>query len=173
VSLTGLVHFILFCLTIQICGCGSDVSPQGLHYRQRYFLSEKPEGAISIEQARQSVQEDENITLSVRIGSKDIPQWWTEDKATMIVSEGLQGSHYNLADGHDPESCPFCRWKWKAENAAAFVEFRDKNDAIIPFDCRTLFGFKENDQVVVNGKGHLNEDGFLELVVEGLFVPSQ
>jgi len=171
--LSGLMRFSLICLILQLCGCGTDATPQVLQYRQRYLLSEKPKGAISIEQARQSVQEDENVTLSVRIGSKDIPQWWSEDKATMIVSEGLEGSHYNLSNGHDPESCPFCRWKWKVENASAFVEFRDKNGAIIPLDCRTIFGFKENDQVLINGKGYQNEDGFLELIVDGLYVPSQ
>ena len=172
-SVSCMVRYSLFCLIIQFCGCETVENPQVHHYRQRYFLSEKPEGAISIEQARESIQENENVTLSVWIGARDIPQWWTRDKATMVVSEGLPGSHYNSGDGHDPESCPFCRWKWKVENSAAFVEFRDIHDEIIPLDCKSMLGLEENDHVILKGKGHLNGEGFLEMVVEGVYVSSQ
>lgn len=167
---TVVFRFCLLCLLLLHWGCVTEDNPQVLQYRERFLLSEKPEGAISIEQARETLQENEDIILSLRVGSRDVPQWWTNNKATMVVSEGLPGSHYNLSNGHDPETCPFCRWKWKVENATALVEFRDQQGVIIPLDCRSLLDVRENDQLLVSGKATLNGEGFLELTAEGVYL---
>ena len=172
-SLSRLIRCCLFCCLLLLSGCGAEESPELIQYRRQFLKTQKPDGALSIEEARQSAQENKKLTLSVRVGTKDIEQWWSPNKAAMVVSEGLPGSHYNLAEGHDPESCPFCRWKWKVEDAAAFVEFRDKDGEIIPYDCGAMFGIKENDHVVVSGEGTLNDEGFLELVADGIYIVDQ
>ena len=170
---SDLYCWILFSFSLLIAGCGTDLDPYVIQYRQSLLLSEKPVGAVSIQQARESIAQKQYFTFSVKVGSKDIPQWWAKDKATMVVSEGLSGSHYNLANGHNPETCPFCRRKWKVENAAAFVEFRDAQGEIIPCDCRTLFGLKESDHVFVSGTATINKQGFLEIVADGIFIVGQ
>lgn len=157
-----------------IQGCGETVDPQVAKYRQALLLTQEISGPVTIEDARKEIADKQTdkqeVILVGRVGSKGLPEWWMKGKAMLVVSEGMEGSHYNAGADHDPQSCPFCRWKWKTEDSLAIINFVDKEGKIIPVDSPTLLGVKKDDVVVLRGVAELNESGFLEVAADGVYI---
>jgi hypothetical protein len=151
-------------------GCMPGEDPQVVQWREQILLPDEPTGAVTIADARQHVDEQPEIVLIGRVGVQDIPQWWEKDRATLLMSEGYPGSDYNPGPDHDPQTCPFCRWKWKFEESMAAIAFVDAAGDVIPVDVRTLLKLTEEDVVVVRGTGSLDESGILNVTATGVFV---
>ena len=167
VVMTSPLSHLLF---LVCAGCGGLVDPQIQAYRDSVLLKTEPTGAVTIEQAREHLEETNRIVLIGKVGNADIPNWWQEGRATLIVSEGFPGSDYNITPDHDPRTCPFCKWKWQVVDSFALIELVAKDASIIPVDAPTLLSVKAGDVVVVCGIGRLAEDGSLILAADGIFL---
>lgn len=162
------MHFIW--VVCAVVGCGAAVDPRVQSYRDSLIMKVEPSGAVTIEEARQNIEENSRIVLIGKVGNKDIPTWWQEGRASLVISEGYPGSDYNVGPDHDPRTCPFCKWKWKTVDSFAVVEFVTSDASVIPVDAPTLLPVKAGDVVVVQGIGRLAEDGSLTLAADGVFL---
>jgi len=157
-------------LLVLVCGCGETQNAEVTGYRKSLLLNSEPTDTVTIEAARKNIETQSDFALIGKVGNKEIPQWWTEGQATLIISEGSEGSHYNVSADHDPKTCPFCSRNWKTEDSMAFVEFHDAAGKIIPVDTKQLLNLKTGQEVVVRGTGKLDEDGLLVLIADGVFI---
>lgn len=139
-------------------------------YRQAVLLQQEPAGSVTIEDARKNIESETSIVLTTRIGARELPQWWLKDSASFYVSEATPGSHYNADADHDPNTCPFCRQKWKVEDSMALVRLVDDSGAAIPTPAPELLQVQEGDIVVIEGTGSLDDSGSLVIESRGLFV---
>lgn len=153
-----------------LSGCAPGEDPQVTAWREQILVPDEPTGAVTIADARQHVDEQPEIVLIGRVGVEDVPQWWDKGRATLLMSEGYPGSDYNPGPDHDPQTCPFCRWKWKFEESMAAIAFVDSDDNVIPVDVRTLLKVSEGDVIVVRGTGSLDESGILNVAATGVYL---
>jgi len=206
-----LVCAVLFIFFLLLSGCESATDavadPQLDAWRSELVVSVEPEGAVTIEDARKSLQgitDDEksevvadeesdvetaateasvdeesaaatdtspqDIVLVARVGNREIPQWWNEKLATLVVSEGAPDSHYNAGPDHDPTECPFCRSRWKNEDSMALVRFVDSAGVTIPADARQLLNVAAEDFLVIHGTGELDEDSMLNIAAREVYI---
>jgi hypothetical protein len=163
------------CLSF-IAGCQTSEDPKVVAYREKLVTDKQPEGVISIADARQELLEKENKTEPIDVvitgwaGVRDLPAWTVPGKATLMVSEAIEGSHYNAGSGHDPKTCPFCKRRWKLEESMAIIECVDQQGTEIPFDAPTLLHVKEGNGMIFQGKGTLDGDGMLHVKAEKVFL---
>jgi len=168
-SIAGSGTLLILALLCQP-GCGTAEDPQVLAWRQSLLLASEPTDAVTIADARNLIAEKPEVVLIGRVGVKDMPKWWSEDRALLLISEGFPGSEYNPPPDHDPKTCPFCRWKWKFEESMAKLTFVDKSGTPIPVDVRKLLKLSENDVVVIQGTGTLDDTGILNVAATGVFL---
>ncbi|MFK7822110.1 MAG: hypothetical protein AB8G99_25660 [Planctomycetaceae bacterium] len=146
--------------------------PELANYRDTVTLEQAPTGSVTIEAARKEIDSTSDVVLTVRIGARDVSQWWQADSASFFASEATEGSHYNAGEGHDPTSCPFCRRKWKVEDSMVLVHLVDADGNQIPVSAPDLLNLKDGDIVVVRGKASVGEDGFLVVNSGEIFLGS-
>lgn len=164
------------CLLVALVAIGTIVvvanapDPAVAQYRRELAIEEEPAGSVTIENARIMIESETNVVLTVRVGSRDVSQWWKSDTASFYVSEATPGSHYTFDPSHDPTLCPFCSRKWKAEDAIALVHLVDASGDRIPVNAPDLLGIEEDDIVVVRGTASVDESGLLVVESSGLFV---
>lgn|GEM_PF-1364171 len=163
-----LLSLPLACLLLG--GCGQPVAPEILAVREQLIVPQEPQGAITIEQARQQVEDDPNVTLTVKVGNRNFPEWSAENQATFYVSEGFPGSDYNVGPDHDPSTCPFCKWKWKEEDSLAVVHVVDESGEVLPYSAETVLDVAPGSTLTIQGDGSVDESGFLNVRLTGLFV---
>jgi hypothetical protein len=144
--------------------------PKVVQYRKDVTIAEEPTGSVTIENARKMIESETNIVLTVRIGARDLSQWWKSDTASFYVSEATPGSHYSFDPNHDPSTCPFCSRKWKVEDAMALVHLVDSTGARIPVNAPDLMNLEEGDCIVVRGTAAVDESGLLVVESKGLYV---
>jgi len=151
-------------------GCGQSSSAEFDAVRNRLLLDQEPENAVTIEQARQSAAETDEVTLIVKVGNRNFTTWHDTEHAAMFVSEGFPGSDYNVGPGHDSSTCPFCKWKWKEVDSMAILQITDESKNVLPISCDQIFDFQEGDEIVITGKPLLDvEAETLRVALTGLY----
>lgn len=138
-------------------------------YRQSLTLENEPTGSVTIEDARKQIDKKTDVVLTLRIGVREISQWWQEETASFFASEATEGSHYNASGDHDPNSCPFCRHKWNVDDSMALIHLVDDSGNRIPVTAPKLLNVEDGDVVVVRGKASLDK-GLLVVESSGIFV---
>ena len=167
-SRAWLLIFPIACLALG--GCGQSVPPEVLAVRERLLLKQEPDGAITIEQAREQVAENPDVTLIVKVGNRNFTNWSAEHQATFYVSEGFPGSDYNVGPDHDASACPFCKWKWKEVDSFAVVDVVNEAGDVLPRSVETIFNLTPGGTVTLEGDGSVDESGVLTVRLTGLFV---
>ena len=151
---------VLLVVALVLTGCGTPVDPQVLKIREQ-FLSEQPKGSetpvAEIRKAMQSgdLKPDTSFTIRVRINAGEISPF-SNGTARFFVTDA---TGHDGDEEHDPHECPFCRRDVKS--MMALVEFKDASEKVLQIDARELFDFKEFDLLVLEGKGHLDEEEIL------------
>jgi len=164
---------ILMCSLMAMSGCGESLPAEMVELRSQLMLTNEPAGAVTIEQARQQLQEDASkneFVLKVRTGNKNYPNWSFDDGAVMVVSEAFPGSDYNVGPDHDASTCPFCRWKWKNEDSLAMLQIVNAEGEVLLARCDQLLDLQLGDTLTIQGEGALNEVGLLTVNLSGIFV---
>lgn len=99
-------------------------------------------------------------------------QDWDIDKATFMVRElpSDDEAAHDHGDG-DHSECAFCQAK-EGKDMASMALVRIVNEAgeVLPIDARKLLGLQENDIIVAQGSGSIDDDGTLSFTTSKLFI---
>ena len=138
-----------------LVGCSSEQAADGdvQAQRDRYLLSEEPEGAIGVVEVRESETELKEVVLYGRVKERVDGQaaFWINDPTADI-------HHDHGGEGHDAENCAFCKsQKENAVNPTAVVQLVDDANQPISGDSKELLGVEAGQMVVVKGQANLDE----------------
>lgn len=133
-----------------------------------YRLSEEPSGAKDVKEAKESVKNDEEVTLVGRIGG-DVKPFVKGLSAFTIVDRSLKP-----CNEMDDDACE-TPWDYCCDTdllpaARATVKIVDPDGKTIAKDAKDLLGVKELQTVVVRGKAVRDESGKLTVLATGVYV---
>jgi hypothetical protein len=152
-------------------GCnGPAEDPEITAQREKYLLSQEPDGAVDIAQAKLAAAEGKDIVLLGRInaGAHDP---WTPGEASFILMDALDG--HAAKAGHDAGDCRFCRER-ALKAPRAVIRIVDEQGKTVPIDARKLFGLKKDQTVVVRGRAKMNDAiAALEVRASGIYVKNE
>jgi hypothetical protein len=164
--------FILLSLSLGL-GCQQSPTPVGSNpisapVTSAYRLNEEPAGAKDIKEAKESVKNDEEVTLVGRIGG-DVKPFVRGVSAFTIVDRSLKP-----CNEHDDDACEtpwdYCCDTDLLQAARATVKIVDSDGKTIAKDAKDLLGVKELETVVVRGKAVRDEAGNLTVLATGVYV---
>ncbi|EMI19880.1 signal peptide protein [Rhodopirellula maiorica SM1] len=161
--------FVGLCLFIAGCNPATETAAtqDGNAAEQSQFISAtEPEGAMAVGDARQSVEDDQSVTLVGLIGGSSKP-----------FVEGLAA--FTIVDAKVPycapdEGCP-TPWDYCCETNAvkdniATVKVVDENGKPVASDARELLNVKELSTVVVQGTAKRDDQGNLTVAASKVYV---
>ncbi len=157
------------------CGTSNSVSEKNTEPKMDvsgYLLSDRPEGALDVKAARESVKDQDAVVVVGRIGGAVNP-WVDKRAAFQIVDCSLLACSDDKAEGAHT-SCPtpwdYCCETDKLPTAMALVQLTDSDGKVIRHDARSLFDLTELQTVVVRGVAKRDDAGNLTIMADGLFV---
>lgn len=133
----------------------------------KYLLTEEPDGAVGVIEARESAKDGEPLIIVGRIGGSNKP--WVEGRAAFML---LDASMSVVSEGSEEEEGELCMGDCCANERAectTLVKVVD-NGSLVPADSRQLLGLKENDFVVVRGKASKDDSGNFAVLADGVYV---
>jgi hypothetical protein len=134
----------------------------------RFLLSEEPDDAIGVIEARESAVHGGQITVVGRIGGTTTP--WVNGRAAFML---LDASMVMVAEGTDSGEGEICTGDCCAAeraHATMLVKILDENGRVLAADSRQLLGLAENDMVVVRGKATKDKSGNVAVVGDAVFI---
>jgi hypothetical protein len=134
----------------------------------RYLLSDEPDDAIGVIEARESAVDGAPITVVGRIGGTTTP--WVNGRAAFTL---LDASMVLVAEGTDAGEGQICTGDCCAAeraHATMLVKILDENGRVLAADSRQLLGLAENDMVVVCGKATKDKSGNVALIADAVFI---
>jgi hypothetical protein len=159
-------------------GCGqSQVAPgppvevaASAGQSSQYVANSEPEGAVPVGEARESVEDEQAVTLVGTIGGSSEP-----------FVDGLAA--FTIVDPKVPycspdEGCPtpwdYCCTQDQVKDNIATVKIVDASGSPVATDARSLLNVKELSTVVVQGIARRDEQGNLTVAANKVFVrPSE
>ena len=149
-------------------GCGEGLSADAEQARQEFLLTARPSGEQTVKSIREALTEGKtelDVVLIGRIDGGQMPAF-EEGKAAFLFADGIGHG----GTDHDPFACKFC--SKNPENYAATVQF-EVDGKVLATDARNLFGVKERQKVMINGKATLDssdETNLLAIKGTGIFL---
>ena len=131
-----------------------------------YLMSEKPADAQGVGAARESVKDEEEVTLVGRVGGSGKP-----------FVDGLAA--FTIVDPQVPycapdEGCPtpwdYCCTQDQVKDNIATVKVVGADGKPVAKDAKGLLGVKELDTVIVRGKARRDDAGNLVVLAEKVYV---
>ena len=173
---TMLLSVVLWGTAAIFSGCGASDSgstTQALSASTdgaRYTLTEEPEDAIGVIDARESASDGEPLTVVGRIGGTSSP-WVNGRAAFMLLDASLVMVAEGTDDGEaDGQICMGDCCAAERAHATMLVKILDDKGRLLEVDSRRLLGIAENDMVVVCGKAKKHKNGNVALVANAVFV---
>jgi hypothetical protein len=175
---TLLLSFVLSAIIALICGCGgapdagsrtATASPQ--IGGARYMLTEEPDDAIGVIEARQSASDGAPLTVVGRIGSTSSP--WVDGRAAFMLRDAsllLVAEGTDAGDVGDGQICTGDCCAAERARATMLVKILGDNGRVLEVDSRDLLGVAENGMVVVRGTAKKDKNGNVALVADAVFV---
>ena len=98
-------------------------------------------------------------------------QDWEPDQAMFLVRD-LQADELHAHDHGDGDhsDCAFCQAKEKETGALALIQVIDETGQVLGTDARQLLGLQENEVVVAQGSGTIDEDGTLVFAASKIYI---
>jgi hypothetical protein len=161
----------LVCLSV--AGCQRAQDPAVLEQRQKYLLSEEPQGALSVMEARAKVAAAaapaEPLVLMGRVGAGAHQTWDPGKAAFVVIDPSAEMPSHDHAGGHD-DNCPFCQAEKQAvADSTALVRVTDETGQVVAIDARELFSIVEGQIVVVRGTASIDALGNLVVAAQGVY----
>ena len=155
-------------LALAVVGCGQQGGPAPTADAERspFVASSEPAGAVPVGDARQSVEDQDDVVMVGRIGGSANP-----------FVDGIAA--FTIVDPKIPycaeeEGCPtpwdYCCTQDQVKENVAVVKVVDDAGNPVANDARELLGVKELNLVVVRGKAERDMDGNLAVLAEEVFV---
>lgn len=137
-----------------------------------YLLTSEPETSLGVREARESVDDEDQIIVVGRIGGALNP--WVDDRAAFqIVDTSLKACSDDKPEGAHT-SCPtpwdYCCESDKLPTSMALVQFADEDGNVLKQDARSLFDVVELQTVVVQGMARRDDAGNLTIVADRMFI---
>jgi hypothetical protein len=157
------------CLTLGMVGCGSSQTAQdsdSTTVDSRYVVQTEPEGAVAVGDARQSVEDEQMITLVGTIGGSSEP--FVDGIAAFTIVDPKVP--YCAPDEGCPTPWDYCCTQDQVKDNIATVKVVDEGGNPVVEDARGLLGVKELSTVVVKGKAKRDEQGNLTIAASKVFV---
>ena len=155
------------------CGSASNASTQTATSASsidgsQFVLTEEPDGAVGVIEARESAEDGDELVLVGRIGGEANP--WIEGRAAftlldpsmLVVDESV-----GMAEG---QLCTADCCATERLACTTLVKFVDATGALVAVDARKLLGVSQDDMVVVKGTAKRDESGNFQLLATGLHV---
>lgn len=163
---------VLPCILIGL-GCQPSANPVASNSNNAsaanaYRLSEEPTDAKDVSAAKESVKNDDEVTLVGRIGG-DVKPFVKGVSAFTIVDRSLKP-----CNEQDDDACE-TPWDYCCDTdllpaARATIKIVGADGKPIAKDARDLLGVKELQTVVVRGKAVRDEAGNLTVLASGVYV---
>lgn len=159
----------IFLCSLLPAGCGDVVDPAVANLQKKLVVESVPSGEVSVQNARKAVRENKtaeqiNVVVRGRINAGELPPWET-GKAAFVMTDA---TGHSGKEEHDPHTCPFC--SRNIQEMMVRVEFRDEQDQLLSVDARQLFNVIENQLVVVEGRGTINDSDILVLNASHIYI---
>lgn len=163
--------FWVFCaITIMTTGCQSkDGDAPSIGNNQlstSYLVLDEPVDAIPVGEAREIIQDGQDITLVGRIGGSGKP--FIDGLAAFTVVDP------KVPYCADEEGCPtpwdYCCQTDAVKKNIATVKIVDNSGQTVARNARDLLNVKELSMVVVKGKAKRDEQGNLTVAASQIFV---
>jgi hypothetical protein len=147
---------------VLLAGCSQSNQPAG----SEYVLAAEPAGALGIVEARETVQNDDEVVLIGRVGGDTDP--FVEGIAAFTLVD------LSLEPCPAEEGCPtpwdYCCDLDKLSSHKATVKVVDQQGQLVSVDARKLLGVDELATVVVRGKAKRDEAGNLTVLANGVYL---
>lgn len=160
-----------FTMLIAIAGCTQEPAEPAATSRvdgTKYLLSQEPEGAKEVIQAREDAQEGEDVVLVGRIGGSANP--WIEDRAAFTIVDNSLKACSDIPGDTCKKPWDYCCETPKLPTATALIKVVDENGDLVKEDANALLKVKELSTVVVKGKAKRDDDGNLTVLASGVYV---
>jgi hypothetical protein len=134
----------------------------------KYLLTDEPEDAVGVIEARESAQDGAPVVIVGRIGGADNP--WVEGRAAFML---IDASMAVVAAGEECAEGELCTGDCCATEMTActtLVKVVDAEGRIVAADSRRLLGVNADDTVVVRGKAQKDDSGNFVVLAEGVHV---
>lgn len=143
-------------------------NPKSSAAASSYRLTEEPSDAKDVSDAKESVKNDEEVTLVGRIGG-DVKPFVQGVSAFTIVDRSLKPCNEK-----DDDACE-TPWDYCCDTdllpaSRATVKIVGPDGKPVAKDARELLGLKELQTVVVRGKAVRDEAGNLTVLASGVYV---
>lgn len=166
------VNWLSLCVLSVVTGCSNaDITPvsgdSAAHVADaQYVVGAEPSGAISVGEARQSVEDEQTVTLVGTIGGSSKP--FVDGLAAFTIVDPQVPSC--SADEGCPTPWDYCCTQDQVKDNIATVKIVDESQQPVADDARNLLGVKELSTVVVQGKAQRDNQGNLTVAASKIFV---
>ncbi len=164
------VPFLLLATLVGCAGNGDGPSKTG----KSYLLSAEPSQPLGVVELKTSLTsglaaEGETATIIGRVGGGQNPTWDTSQASFLLRDLKLEIQSHD--HGGDHENCKFCQAeKAKELESMALLQVVDANDKVVSTDARKLLGVKEDDVIVAQGVGEVDEVGNFVFSASKLYI---
>lgn len=131
-----------------------------------YVATTEPAGAIPVGDARQTVKDDEAVTLVGLIGGSSEP--FVDGLAAFTIVDAKVP--YCAADEGCPTPWDYCCQASAVKDNIATVKIVDPQGNPVASDARDLLKVKELSTVVVHGTAQRDDQGNLSVLADKVFV---
>lgn len=156
-------------LTLGMVGCGSSPTAQdsdSTNVDSQYVVQTEPAGAVEVGEARQSVEDEQTITLVGTIGGSSEP--FVDGIAAFTIVDPKVP--YCAPDEGCPTPWDYCCTQDQVKDNIATVKVVDDSGNPVAEDARGLLNVKELSTVVVKGKAKRDGQGNLTIAASKVFV---
>jgi hypothetical protein len=164
------------------CGHSADaLGPEAMACREKFLLAEEPADVQGVLDARESLtalksgspgSADAGYPVAVVGQIGGVPDPWTKGQAAFMMIDPAAAA--SAGEHHHPdgcsEDCPFCSKNEHGTEQLAMVQFVDETGRVLPHDARRLFDLAPGQTVVVHGRAHIDDLGYLVITASGLYV---
>jgi hypothetical protein len=132
----------------------------------KYVVDSEPAGAIPVGEARQQVEDQQDVTLFGTIGGSAEP--FVDGLAAFTIVD--TAVPYCAADEGCPTPWDYCCTQNQVKDNIATVKVVDDEGNPVADDARALLGVKELSTVVVKGKAQRDDQGNLTIAASEVYV---
>lgn len=172
VSVFSQIRFAtIISLLLVTAGCGEPVDPRIAALKQKFVLTNPPEGERTVSSIRKAILKPEegteatpelDVVIRGRINAGELPPWESGKTAFMLTdATGHTGD-----SEHDPHTCPYC--SENLEDYLVQVSFRDEQGELFQVDSRQAFGVQEKQLLLIQGRARVEND-MLQVDATGLY----
>ncbi len=160
---------VFACVTLGVIGCGNSQTAQESEssaVNSPYVIQAEPEGAVAVGEARESAEDEQEITLVGTIGGSSKP--FVDGMAAFTIVDAKVP--YCAPDEGCPTPWDYCCTQEQVKDNIATVKVVDDGGSPVAEDARELLKVKELSTVVVQGKAERDEQGNLTVAASKVFI---